>query len=74
MKDKFIHDWITDYCGNNEGYEAYAEKEDLANAMNAAIEWTTERAKEWLKDHINDYLTHGRDIDLIFEDIKNIKL
>lgn len=25
----------------------------------------------WLKEHINDYLVHGRDIDLMFDDIKN---
>lgn len=26
----------------------------------------------WLKEHINDYLVHGRDIDLMFDDIKNV--
>lgn len=26
---------------------------------------------DWLKEHINDYLVHGRDIDLMFDDIKN---
>ena len=25
----------------------------------------------WLQEHINDYLVHGRDIDLMFDDIKN---
>ena len=24
----------------------------------------------WLKEHINDYLVHGRDIDLMFEDLR----
>ena len=25
---------------------------------------------DWLQEHINDYLTKGRDIDLIFDDIR----
>ena len=25
----------------------------------------------WLQEHINDYLVHGRDIDLMFDDINN---
>lgn len=39
--------------------------------------WETaekEKLKEvigWLKAHINDYLVHGRDIDLMFDDLKN---
>lgn len=27
---------------------------------------------EWLKTHINDYLVKGRDIDLMFDDIKEL--
>lgn len=26
---------------------------------------------EWLKTHINDYLVKGRDIDLMFDDLRN---
>jgi uncharacterized protein YjaZ len=26
---------------------------------------------EWLKSHINDYIVKGRDIDLMFDDLRN---
>lgn len=26
---------------------------------------------EWIKEHINDYLVGGRDIDLMFDDLRN---
>lgn len=29
---------------------------------------TIERAVAWLKEHINDYIVKGRDIDLMFDD------
>lgn len=28
-------------------------------------------AIEWLKKHINDYIVKGRDIDLMFDDLRN---
>ena len=28
-------------------------------------------AIEWLKNHINDYIVKGRDIDLMFDDLRN---
>ena len=36
-----------------------------------AEEETFDRINLWLKEHINDYLVHGRDIVLMFDDIKN---
>ena len=40
-----------------EGYEQ-AEKD------------TIERTITWLKEHINDYIVKGRDIDFMFDDLK----
>lgn len=30
-----------------------------------------DKAVEWLKTHINDYLVKGRDIDYMFDDFRN---
>ena len=35
-----------------------------------AEEETFDRVALWLKEHINDYIVHGRDIDLMFEDLR----
>lgn len=40
---------------------------------NAAIQmsaWKEQQIVNWLKEHINDYIVNGRDIDLMFEDLK----
>lgn len=32
--------------------------------------WDSEKVIEWLMNNINNYLVKGRDIDLIYEDLK----
>lgn len=48
-------------------YETDREEQWYKVGVNDGIE----KAIEWLKDHINDYLVKGRDIDYIFDDLKN---
>ena len=33
-------------------------------------EWKEQEIINWLKQHINDYIVNERDIDLMFEDLK----
>ena len=43
--------------------------EDIEKAFTEGAEWMMDKAVEWLKSHINDYLVFGRDIDLMFDDL-----
>ena len=57
-KNIFIKEYLeTNYKGDS--YEAYAEKEDLADACNTAIEWADktmlDKACKWLSDNIWKY-------------------
>lgn len=42
----------------------------IKDACLKAMEWKEEQIVEWLKCRINDYLVKGRDIDLMFDDLK----
>ena len=55
-KNKFIHDWITTYMDKMWCYESYAEKEDLANAMDAAIKWTHDEIIEDVCNYLRNNL------------------
>jgi len=50
-------------------------KEEISKAYEAGYgngyAHATEDVIKWLIEHINDYLTHGRDIDLMFDDIRD---
>lgn len=64
-------------------YSSIAQKFGAKNVDNTdkrevfviACEWADktiiEKACDWLKTHINDYLVKGRDIDYMFDDFRN---
>ena len=63
-----------------EAYEAYPLTDSNKyngeiNAKRVGYQQGYEKAvkdcKKWLAEHINDYIVKGRDIDLMFDDIKN---
>lgn len=48
-------------------YETDREEQWYKVGFNDGIE----KAIEWVKEHINDYLVKGKDIDYMFDDLKN---
>ena len=57
-----------------EGIDIEELKDNIRLAILDGATWadTTmiDKACEWLKSHINDYLTKGRDIDYMFDDFR----
>lgn len=49
---------------------AQIERKKFLKVYELAEKETIERAIAWLKEHINDYIVKGRDIDLMFDDLK----
>ena len=42
---------------------------EVTDALIDMAQWKEQEIIEWLKNHLNDYLVKGRDIDYIFEDL-----
>ena len=59
---KESYDVAEPYC-----FETDREEQWYQVGYNQGLDY----AIEWLKDHINDYLVKGRDIDLMFNDLHN---
>lgn len=59
---KESYDIVEPYC-----FETDREEQWYQVGYNQGLDY----AIEWLKDHINDYLVKGRDIDLMFDDLRN---
>jgi len=85
-RKKEINNFARNYANDNykgDSYEAYAEQGDITEACISAAEWADNNPNpeykekivnevcDWLKNHINDYLVKGRDIDYIFDDLRN---
>ena len=59
---KEAYDVVEPYC-----FETNKEEQWYQVGYNQGLD----DAIEWLKNHINDYIVKGRDIDLMFYDLRN---
>lgn len=59
---KESYDIVEPYC-----FETDKEEQWYQVGYNQGLD----DAIEWLKVHINDYIVKGRDIDLMFDDLRN---
>lgn len=59
---KEAYDVVEPYC-----FETDKEEQWYQVGYNQGLD----DAIEWLKKHINDYIVKGRDIDLMFDDLRN---
>ena len=59
---KEAYDVVEPYC-----FETDREEQWYQVGYNQGLD----DAIEWLKNHINDYIVKGRDIDLMFDDLRN---
>lgn len=59
---KEAYDVVEPYC-----FETDKEEQWYQVGYNQGLD----NAIEWLKNHINDYIVKGRDIDLMFDDLRN---
>lgn len=59
---KEAYDVVEPYC-----FETDKEEQWYQVGYNQGLD----DAIEWLKNHINDYIVKGRDIDLMFDDLRN---
>lgn len=59
---KEAYDVVEPYC-----FETDKEEQWYQVGYNQELD----DAIEWLKKHINDYIVKGRDIDLMFDDLRN---
>ena len=59
---KEAYDVVEPYC-----FETDKEEQWYQVGYNQGLD----EAIEWLKKHINDYIVKGRDIDLMFDDLRN---
>lgn len=59
---KEAYDVVEPYC-----FETNKEEQWYQVGYNQGLD----DAIEWLKNHINDYIVKGRDIDLMFDDLRN---
>ena len=71
--------FIQEHTRNTYNYNSYAQDpmpwlsiDDARKAVEIAREETYNKIWNWLAKHINDYVVegNGRDIDLMFDDIK----
>lgn len=59
---KEAYDVVEPYC-----FETDKEEQWYQVGYNQGLD----DAIEWLKNHINDYIVKGRDIDLMYDDLRN---
>lgn len=60
---------LKEYYDVEEPYSYETDREE--QWYKVGFNYGIEKAIEWLKDHINDYLVKGRNIDYMFDDLKN---
>lgn len=65
LQENTTTDCYGEWCP--EWFEARAKDTDIEYTRTDAF---IEKACEWLKTHINDYLVKGRDIDYMFNDFE----
>ena len=54
--DKMTADYVNNYCSSNDGYEAYAEKEDIAKAYKQGlIDMLT-----YIQNNLANFIKHSR--------------
>ena len=77
--EKFINDCTktcsnetTSYYSYDHTYHEWLTPDQARRAVEIAREETYDKIWHWLVEHINDYVVEGkgRDIDLMFDDIK----
>lgn len=70
--EKYGRDTFVNECMEN----GSCDHHDLSDAFEAGAQWKEQQMikvlGDWLEEHINDYVVEGkgRDIDLMFDDIK----